>query len=327
MTPARPFGSPANERAPDTQTAYPRIPDLTVLVGADGSAEAAAALEAARLLERERGVRLHVLTVFEPVALPYEGIVPSIVPTDLGVEDGRRARLVAAVRRQVSDHLGEAAATGVLVERGRVVPTIVREAHRTGAGLLVLGLHPHDLISQMAGEETTLRVARTAGLPVLGVTKAPQHLPRRVIAAVDFSPAAVFAGECALRLSDEQAHVQLVHVGPALTQRRKGASLSSGRYDAGVGEALERLRAALRHPPGMQIECTILSGDPSERLLELARSSRADLIAIGSHRHAFAGRLVLGSVVTTLMRAAEVSLLVAPPTGIPPGWGLNRKDE
>ena len=45
----------------------------------------------------------------------------------------------------------------------------------------------------------------------------------------------------------------------------------------------------------------------------MAERSGADLIAIGCHRHSFVGRLVLGSVVTTLIRAASVSLFVMPP--------------
>jgi len=56
----------------------------------------------------------------------------------------------------------------------------------------------------------------------------------------------------------------------------------------------------------------VLHGDPASVLTGYAKKMRADLIAAGSHGHGFIARMMIGSVVTKLVRAAPCGVLVMP---------------
>ena len=124
------------------------------------------------LLARERHASIRALTVFDTAAYPYAGAESASAASAESLADSaleQRAR--DNIARQIAAFLGQDAARRVTFSRGSVVPTVSREARRAGAGLIVLGLHPHDLFDRFSGEETALRVARTAELPLLAVTQ------------------------------------------------------------------------------------------------------------------------------------------------------------
>jgi nucleotide-binding universal stress UspA family protein len=70
----------------------------------------------------------------------------------------------------------------------------------------------------------------------------------------------------------------------------------------------DRLRAH-----GLNAETKVVVGAPvAAEILELARSERADLIAMGTHGRRGLERLVLGSVADKIVRASDVPVLVTP---------------
>ncbi|MFI5310705.1 MAG: universal stress protein [Gemmatimonadales bacterium] len=283
-----------------------------LLLATDGSPESAGAVAVSALLARERHASVRALTVLDSAAYPFSGGESAAVASAESLADSaleRRAR--DNISRQVATFLGHDAGRTVMFSRGSVVPTISREARNAGAGLIVLGLHPHDLFDRLSGEETTLRVARTAELPLLAVTARLTSLPRRCIVGVDFGPACIRAAREAIELLGDDATIVLAHVRPTVADRDRPRS--GPDYDLGVGDALVRLRRSLAAAATVTNETVTLEGEPPAQLLSLAQRTGADLIALGSHRHSFVGRLVLGSVVTSLIRAATVSLLVIPP--------------
>ena len=287
-----------------------------VLIATDGTDDSAGALAVAAHLARLRGANIRPLTVLERGGFPTAGGEPLAASTAEWLADSeieQRAR--ETVRRQVEAFLGPNAGGGVTFARGRVVSTIAKEAESAGVGLIMLGLHPHDLFDRISGEETALRVAGTARLPLLAVTAKLSRLPRRCVVGVDFSPASERAAREALPLLDDGATMVLAHVRPTVADRDRERSGQS--YVLGVAEALARIQASLPSPSRVTVETITLEGETALQLLALADRSGADLIAVGSHRHSFVGRFVLGSVVTTLIRAASVSLFVTPPS-VPP---------
>jgi len=56
------------------------------------------------------------------------------------------------------------------------------------------------------------------------------------------------------------------------------------------------VRAQLDPPDGMIVETVIVRGDPAASLLLFAQQTQGDLIAVGTPRHSFLERLVVGSV-------------------------------
>ncbi|MBI1809910.1 MAG: universal stress protein [Gemmatimonadetes bacterium] len=285
-----------------------------VLLATDGTDEAVGAVAVGAELARARSAVLRMLTVLEPSAYPFSGTEPAAGSiASAAAEAAVESLLRQTVSAQIGAFLGDKAAHEVHFTRGRVVPTIVAESRQAGAGLILLGLHPHDILERLAGEETALRVSRTAGLPVLCVTPSLRQLPRRIVAAVDFSPASVRAAREVLMLAPEGATMVLAHVRPPTPDRN--AANARANYSSGVGDALERLRASLPTTKDITIETVTLEGAPVPELLNHALQTGADLIALGAHRHSFVGRLVLGSVATELLRAATVSVFIVPPNG------------
>jgi len=283
-----------------------------VLLATDGTEDSLGALAVGALLARRRGAKIRPLTVLEPSVFPDADGGPAPTLSSPSFAQGAvERRACDAVALQVAAFLGSGAARDVTFCRGRVVPTISAEARTTGAGLIVVGLHPHDLFDRIAGEETALRVARTAELPLLAVTPTLDRLPRRCIVGVDFSSGCVRAARETLALLDDDATLVLAHVRPPVAERDRERSGQS--YQVGVGDALARLQRSLPSRSRLTVEAVTLEGETAPQLLAMAERSGADLIAIGCHRHSFVGRLVLGSVVTTLIRAASVSLFVMPP--------------
>jgi nucleotide-binding universal stress UspA family protein len=290
------------------------------LLATDGSVESTGAVALAAALVRLRGATVRAVTVIDTASYPGSGFEPATAAASAAAEsmaDGvAEGRTRETVIRQLSDLLGDEAAATATFVRGRTVPMIVREAEDARASMIVLGLDRHDLLDRLWGEETALRVARTAPMPVLAVTPALRQLPRRIVVAVDFSPASVRAARQVFSLAAEGARIVLAHVRPPVSERDHDDD--NAHYELGVGSALTRLIGTLPSAPRVTTETVSLEGDPVEQLRRLAASSDCDLIALGSHRHSFVGRLMLGSVTTELIRAAEVSVFVAPPVESPP---------
>ncbi len=283
-----------------------------VLLATDGSPESTGAVAMCALLERERHASIRALTVFDTSAYPYAGAESATAASaELLAESALEQRARDNIARQIAAFLGQDAARRVTFAHGSVVPTVSREARTAGAGLIVLGLHPHDLFDRFSGEETALRVARTTELPLLAVTQQLTQLPRRCIVGVDFGPACIRAAREAAELLADGATIVLAHVRPTVADRDRPRS--GPNYALGVGDALARLQRSLPRIDRLTIETVTLEGETPSQLLGLAQRTGCDLIALGSHRHSFVGRLVLGSVVTSLIRAATVSLFVMPP--------------
>ena len=56
----------------------------------------------------------------------------------------------------------------------------------------------------------------------------------------------------------------------------------------------------------------LLSGDPATTIINEAKSFKADLIIIGSHRHGFFYNLMFGSVENKILRESRIPILVVP---------------
>lgn len=56
----------------------------------------------------------------------------------------------------------------------------------------------------------------------------------------------------------------------------------------------------------------LLSGDPAQTIISEAKSFKADLIIIGSHRHGFFYNLMFGSVENRVLKESSIPILVVP---------------
>jgi nucleotide-binding universal stress UspA family protein len=300
-----------------TRTAIQPLFTRPVLLATDGTNAAHAAVRFTAALARHRQAQPQVLSVLAPrtcrEAAP-DG--RTVALSTRFTEAERRDQRLREIRNQVRVFAGDGAAGDAAwpidVEFGAPVATITREASSRGAGSIVLGLRPHTTLDRLFRDETSLLVIRNATVPVLAITPTLSDLPRRVIAAVDFSRASLRAVRAASSVLGEGATLLLVHVQPEIDFGPEEAEGFGVIYTQGVVGAFARLQRELNIPSSVTVETVFLRGTATAELLAFAERAGAELIALGSQRHELGG-LALGSVTRALVRDGRSSLLVTPP--------------
>jgi nucleotide-binding universal stress UspA family protein len=138
------------------------------------------------------------------------------------------------------------------------------------------------------------------------------------VVGVDFGAASVRAARTALALIDpapgEPGVLTLVHVRSPIEARLTMAGAWAAEYEASVAAMFSRLRDLLRPyvRDGVTVETRAGEGDIVDRLLEAAEDTGADLVAVGTQGPGWSERPIVGGVVTTTLRRATCSVLVAP---------------
>jgi nucleotide-binding universal stress UspA family protein len=289
-------------------TAAPRVgrPLMVAITGGSAPAIVAAAQAAAARL----GGIPQVVTVREPVPLylPDAGVLP--LHPDVEAEQLRRQ--LDDVTRALRLVANDAATWPVVVVEGQPARTIAQLARERRARLIVLGIGRHAPVDRLFGSETALQTIRMADRPVLAVAPDFAGLPRRAVAAVDFSPASVRAAEEALALLADGGTLTLVHVRPHYEDLVRPDEAWDLDHDQRVGVLFQRLIAGLEPRPSVTVTTVVESGDPAGQVLAVAEREGAELIASGSSGLGFFERLIVGSVATRILRRATVSVLAVP---------------
>jgi nucleotide-binding universal stress UspA family protein len=174
---------------------------------------------------------------------------------------------------------------------------LLDEASRSD--LLVVASHGGSRAIGIAFGSTASAAVHRAQVPVLVARRPPEGVgfPERILLASDGSAGAERAVELAARIGHaNRASVYLLCVDPE----------PHGDPTRTATEAAD-LAAALGREPTVVRE----SGEPSERILELAASEKVTLIAVGSR--GLTGARALGSVSERVAHRAPCSVLVARP--------------
>ena len=138
---------------------------------------------------------------------------------------------------------------------------------------------------------------------------------RRILVAVDDSPAALGAARIAIELANGwHSHVRLVTVA---ADHMLGALLDAAVPDGGASERLERAgQALLRHLAAgaerADVETVQLAGEPFRAILDEAQSWHADLIVMGRSDRLGPSSPYLGSVTAHVLEFADCPVLVVP---------------
>jgi nucleotide-binding universal stress UspA family protein len=139
---------------------------------------------------------------------------------------------------------------------------------------------------------------------------------RRILCASDFSSASRPAFRRALDLARaNRATLTIVHVfSPVIPTMGDGFALTQV-YDKILADAqadaqrrLDRLVARAKQA-GARAKGLLLEGIPHDRIVRAARSTRADLVVLGTHGRTGLGRLFLGSVAARVVTLAPCPVL------------------
>ncbi len=282
-----------------------------ILVASDGSAFSHEALfTAARLAASAFGGALEVIGVCEPMPGVAAGM--DVLPVPAELDEARRATMLDDLQRSVNISAAGDPRWPISVLVGSPPRMIATEAEHRGASLIVMGIGRHNPLDRLFGTETTLSTLRESHVPILAVGPNFPAPPTHAVVGLDFSQASIHAAHLALRLLTQGGRLTLVHVRP----RFEHPSADWQAWDADYGRTLpplfEQVGSQLDAPDGVTVETVTVRGDPAPALLAYAQQSNADLIAVGTQRHSFIERLVVGSVATRVLRTARVGVLAVP---------------
>ena len=138
---------------------------------------------------------------------------------------------------------------------------------------------------------------------------------KRILVAVDFSPAAVAAAEQALALAGAfDADLLLLHVlhEPAdapgfYSSKKAGKKVLRNMEEAATAMMAEFVDKYLKKYE--KCEARILPGLPAEEIVRVAEADKADLVVMGTRGASGLKRLMLGSVADKVIRSCTCPVL------------------
>ncbi len=212
-------------------------------------------------------------------------------------------------------------AHGVLADcavlAGRPIEAIARHADETAAGLLILGARGEGFLRQLTLGSTASRLLCKTRHPVLVVKQPPHESYRRVLVAIDFSPAALAALRLARQLAPGAALTLLHAVEIPFEGKMHYASVDPGiiqqyRIQAQLA-GMQKLRELARAEalPEAETRLLALHGDAPRVIIEQEQEQDCDLIVVGKRGQHFVEELLLGSTTTHVLTEAQGDVLVA----------------
>ena len=142
---------------------------------------------------------------------------------------------------------------------------------------------------------------------------------RKILVPLDGSPLA----EAALRTAVDMARES---PGPSIVLLRAAEALAFAGRDpieaqvAVVREAedyLEHVAASVREQGVTNVTTSVWYGPPAPAIVEAAEVVHADVIVMSTHGRSGLGRLFVGSVAETVLRATHTPILLLRPAGAP----------
>lgn len=311
VTADRHDATPSTVRDPQPE----HLLDGRILLATDGSASADGAAGLVAEICRRGPCRVSVLAVFEPAPLPVPSADPSLAAMTTMVGDAAlRDEFFSRVERQVERSFTGCPARPIERAEGSPVRSIVETAAAAEADLIVTGLRVHSLMDRLVGDETALRVTRAADRPVFAVSPTLTQMPRHAVVGIDFSRACMRAAAVAASMLTDGGTLTLLHARPRLDVAAASDDGIDTAYASGVTAALEGLRGAMAAShPGITVRVERRDGEAAAAILNFAVAAKVDFVAVGRHRRNAIAHAVLGSVATSLLRKATVSVLVLPP--------------
>jgi len=286
-----------------------------LLAATDLSSSSLHAVDRGFLLAGQTGARYTVVHALELDALAQwrELLGGDISALSRKIADETRESLA----RLVSDpNRNRGVSAAVRVESGRAVSAVRRCADDVGADLVLLGAHGKGFLQRLVLGSTASRLVRTSKRPALVVKEPCRAAYRRVLVAVDFSPASALAIGLAQRIAPG-ADLILFHVcNVPFEGKLQYAGVSDDvihqyRTDA-VARALRQLHemAAAAGLSSTDYLTRVQHGDISRWIISEEENSDCDLIVVGKHGTNVAEELLLGSVTSHVLSESRSDVLV-----------------
>jgi nucleotide-binding universal stress UspA family protein len=277
-----------------------------ILVGYDESDQAKDALALGKQLADATGAMLVVAGVFQLDPL-WGGFDPQF--RDAEAEYARKIEAAAKA----------AGAEPEAVPSSSPARGLHELAEEIGADLILVGSAHHGRVGQVLAGSVGVSLLHgspcAVGVAPHGYRRHADEGIRAIAAGFDGSAesglALIDAGELAAATG---AKLKLVSVAepPVIGTGRGGTEGWHALRDAIEDQTREQLaEARTTVPDGVEVEATLISGDPVEALVNVA-GTPGSLLVVGSRAYGPLRRVLLGSVSTSLVRSTPCPLIVIP---------------
>lgn len=203
------------------------------------------------------------------------------------------------------------------VSSGPPLETILEHASTLHAELLVLGAQGESFLRHtLLGSTASCLLRRTFHQPVLVVKQMPHEAYRRLLVAVDFSPASLHTIQMGRRLAP-QAEIILLH---ALELPFEGKLTFAGvdeilirQYVHTEREKCQRRLHELAAAAGLtaaDYSALVLHGNSSQHIVAQEQELDCDLIVLSKHGTHLTEELLLGSVTQHVLVESQGDVLV-----------------
>ena len=301
-----------------------------ILVPMDGTEVSEGILPWVARIAGQADARLILLTAVDPDGIEYPPVGPPAQPDWAmfrdQVEENSRTHAQDALQAVVEWlRIRGVSAEGRAI-LGNPAEEIVRVSEDEGCGLIAMSTHGRNLIGRSILGSVTDRVLHSASVPVLTITPDRARMYQEegttlntVVVPLDGSELAElalpYAEELATALSLEVLLVRVARTDHLAFSYEEFAGRipdftsdlerEAARYLEAVSEGLRNRGLAVRH--------RVLGGAPAPSLLDLARETPRNLIAMTTHGRSGLTRWVMGSVAEAMIRGSGDPVLVVRP--------------
>ncbi len=302
----------------------------SILVPLDGSPYGEFAVPVAEGIAERTGARLHLVHVHVPLATAGSvrgAPVRAYGEWDMDAKE-QEAQYLSSLSERVLQRPGIAAERDLL--EGSVVETLTSFAAESAADLIVMTTHGRGPLARAWLGSVADGLARHATVPVLLVRPAADPEPlgarlfRKVLVPLDGSPLAeqILQPATALGSLSSAEYVLIRVVSPlvltgysppegGLVQALDTSDLE--RMAQQAEEYLE-VRAESLRAEGLVVRTqVVVEMQPAVGILDFARESGTDLIAMATHGRTGFSRLLLGSVADKVLRGTAAPVLLYRP--------------
>ncbi len=278
-----------------------------IVVGVDGSADARAALRFAHHLGEALGQPVRAVQAWQ---YPVDAVVDRMHLRSPGAMDvATRDALAELVVEELGDAAGD---VEVEVVRGPAAQALLGASR--DARMLVVGSRGFGGFRGLLLGSVSQQLAEHAPCPVTVVRHDGEPAdPRieRILVGIDGSgPAAVAMSYAADLAQRNDAELLIAYAsGPAVILDPMDVERSMP--PEALRETVERWTAPLRED-GIPHELVLIEGDARSALLDTVHDRNVDLLVVGSRGHGPVGRLLLGSVATSVVQHSDRPVTIVP---------------
>ena len=281
-----------------------------VVVGLDGSSTATAATRWATRVAERSGWPVRAVWAWQ---YPATTILP-IGRADLPNPEEVERRLAERARELLQNSLGESAGRVSLEFHRGPATSVLLHAVNQGARMAVVGSRGLGGFEGMLLGSVSRQLVEHATCPVTVVREeqvAAADRLERIVVGIDGSRGAgralAFAGELARAIDAELIVASAVSPSDLVQGHGEEPHTGFDEHRRLVLEWTEPLRES-----DIDHEVVVVDGDARTALLELSAERGADLLVVGSRGLGPVGRLLLGSVASSLVKHAWLPVMVVP---------------